>query len=93
MNVVTSAMITIIVNRRGEITPRSRPMLSTISSISPRVFINTPSAVASRHPIPIHRAATALPPSFPTTATAVIARHTSQSVGSSRSPMLVRSPL
>ena len=43
-NVVTSAMITIIANRVGEMMPRSSPMLSTISSIKPRVFIRTPSA-------------------------------------------------
>ena len=50
MNVVTSAMITIIVNRVGEMTPRSSPMLRTISSIRPRVFISTPSAADSRQP-------------------------------------------
>ena len=42
--VVTSAISTIIVNSVGEMTPRSRPTLSTMSSISPRVFISTPSA-------------------------------------------------
>ena len=40
-------------------------MLSTISSIRPRVFIRTPSAAASRQPSPVSRAATTLPPNLP----------------------------
>ena len=48
MNVVTSAITTSIVNSCGEITPRSRPMLSTISSVRPRVFISAPIAAESR---------------------------------------------
>ena len=39
-------MITIIENSAGEMTPSSRPMLRTINSISPRVFISVPSAAA-----------------------------------------------
>ena len=35
-------MMTIIANSVGEMTPSSRPMLSTISSIRPRVFIRMP---------------------------------------------------
>ncbi len=46
--VVISAMITSIANSVGEITFISRPILSTISSIRPRVFIRTPSADESR---------------------------------------------
>ena len=42
MNVVTSAMSTSIVKSAGEITPSSRPMFSTISSVRPRVFISAP---------------------------------------------------
>src|SRR5207249_4603046 len=42
--VVARAMSTIIANSVGELTFRSRPMLSTISSISPRVFIKIPKA-------------------------------------------------
>ena len=41
--VVARAIRTIIANNVGEITPRSRPMFKTISSISPRVFIRMPS--------------------------------------------------
>ena len=64
-NVVTSAMITSIANSVGEITFSSSPMLSTISSIRPRVFISTPSADASRQLRPVSRAAIALPPNLP----------------------------
>jgi hypothetical protein len=38
--VVTTAMIASIANSVGEMTRRSRPLLSTTSSISPRVFIH-----------------------------------------------------
>jgi hypothetical protein len=41
--VVTTAIITSIAKKVGEITPRSNPMLSTINSTSPRVFISVPS--------------------------------------------------
>ena len=47
--VVTTAMITSIAKSGGEITLRSRPTLSTTSSIRPRVFIRIPSEAASRH--------------------------------------------
>ena len=42
MNVVTSAMITSIANSASEMTPFSSARLSTISSVSPRVFISVP---------------------------------------------------
>ena len=42
MNVVTSAMITSIANSASEITPFSSARFSTISSVSPRVFISVP---------------------------------------------------
>ena len=48
MNVVTSAITTSIVKSCVEITPRSSPMFSTISSVSPRVFISAPIAAESR---------------------------------------------
>src|SRR6185295_4804561 len=41
--VVTSAISTIIAKSVGEMILRSRPTLSTISSIKPRVFMSTPS--------------------------------------------------
>ena len=50
MNVVTSAMITSIVNKVGSMTCRSRPMFKTINSVRPRVFIKTPIAAESRSP-------------------------------------------
>src|SRR4030095_3861311 len=56
--VVASAMRTIIVNSVGEMTPSSSPTFKTMSSISPRVFINTPSPAPARHPQPVTRAAT-----------------------------------
>ncbi len=48
MNVVTSAMTTSIVKSVGEMRPRSSPMLSTISSVRPRVFMSAPTAAESR---------------------------------------------
>ena len=45
---MTSAISVSIVNSIGGRRPMSTPMLSTTSSTSPRVFINTPSAIASR---------------------------------------------
>ena len=53
MHVVTRAMSTIIANSVGEITPSSSPMFRTTSSMSPRVFISAPNAVASRHGVPV----------------------------------------
>jgi hypothetical protein len=93
MKVVTSAIRTIIVNTCGVITPRSRPRLSTISSISPRVFINNPSAEASRHDRPTQRPAATLPPNLPSVAVRMITRHTSQSAGDETSPTEVRMPV
>ena len=48
--VVAKAISTIIANSVGEMTPKSSPILSTINSISPRVFIKIPrdADVASR---------------------------------------------
>src|SRR6476646_8534659 len=63
-------MITIIANNSGEMTPRSRPMPSTINSIRPRVFIRTPKLAERRHDNPPNRAAAKVPPNFPAVATA-----------------------
>ncbi len=48
MNVVAIAISTSIVKSPVEIRPSSRPMLRTISSVSPRVFMSAPSAEESR---------------------------------------------
>ena len=77
--VVTSAMMTSMVNRRGVMTPRSRPMLSTINSTSPRVFIRMPSAALSRQSRPMAFAASVVPPNFPTVATTMMTPHSTQS--------------
>ena len=42
ISVVTTAMITSIANSAFEIAPASSARLSTISSVSPRVFISVP---------------------------------------------------
>ena len=57
MNVVTSAMITSIANSASEITPFSSARLSTISSVSPRVFISVPITAEARQSKPVSRAA------------------------------------
>ncbi len=67
-------------------------MLRTTSSIRPRVFISAPIASASRQPMPLHRAARLLPPSFPATATAMTSPQTAQSPALSSRPISVRSP-
>lgn len=70
--VVTSVITTIMAKSVGEMTLRSSPMLRTMSSISPRVFISVPRAAALRQPRPVSRAATKVPPNFPTVATRMI---------------------
>ena len=57
--VVTIAISTSMVKSRGERTPSSRPMLRTISSTRPRVFIRMPSAELSRQGSPVNRASLA----------------------------------
>jgi hypothetical protein len=93
MTVVTMAINTIMVKRAGEMTPRSRPMLRIMSSMRPRVFINTPRAAASRQPSPVVKAATVLPPNLPSVATPMISRQNSQRSALSRSPTWVRNPV
>ena len=72
LSVVTTAMRTIIENNAGEMTPSSSPMLSTMSSMSPRAFMRAPSAAAGRAATPVARAAAYTPPSFPNVATRMI---------------------
>ena len=94
MNVVTRAMRTSMVNRAGGMTFRSRPMLRMMSSVSPRVFMSTPRAIDSRHPIPMTRAATVEPPHLPATATSRISPQTPHRRSSPpRRPRLVRRPV
>ncbi len=72
INVVTSAIITIIEKTAGESIPRSKPMLRITNSTNPRLFIKIPKALASRLLMPIDRAASIAPSHFPATATAKI---------------------
>jgi hypothetical protein len=71
----------------------SRPTLSTMSSIRPRVFIRIPSAVLSRQPSPVSRAATNDPPNLPSVATRMMSPQTSQSVAPLTSLICVRMPV
>ena len=93
MNVVTSAISTSIANRASEMTPSSSARFSTISSVSPRVFISVPITVAERQSKPVRRAAIVAPNSLPTTATTSRTPVISHSSGRSSRPMLVRSPV
>src|SRR6266571_4710164 len=79
--VVTNAIITNMAKSVGERTPRSRPMLSTINSTSPRVFISTPRLSASRHDSPIQRTDSVLPTSLPAQATTTTSKHISHRSG------------
>ena len=67
--------------------PRSRPMLSTISSVRPRVFIKAPSADESRQLKPLYRAASMAPIHLPTTATTNRINATTQSCQRSSEPI------
>ena len=91
--VVARAIRTIMANKVGEITPRSRPMFKTISSISPRVFIRMPSEAEVRESSPVNFAATNVPPNFPTVATMIINKQNHQSGHSESSPIWVRVPV
>ena len=73
MVVVTIAMITSIVYILSSMTPASRPMVSTTSSVRPRVFISAPTASDCRRGTPIKRAAMAPPKNLPMHATAMMA--------------------
>ena len=93
MNVVTSAMITSIANSASEITPFSSARLSTISSVSPRVFMSVPITAEARQSKPPTRAARAAPNSLPTIATAIRASVIHHSAGRSSRPMFVFRPV
>ena len=93
MKVVTSAMITSIANSVSEIAPFSSARLSTISSVSPRVFISVPMTVEARQSNPATRAAIMAPKSLPTIATAIRASVIHHSTGWSSRPMFVFRPV
>ena len=87
------AMTTSMANSAGEMTRSSSPMFKTMSSMRPRVFMRTPSAEASRQPMPVSRAAIAEPPNFPIEATPMMARQTSHSAPVETRPISVRMPV
>src|SRR6185503_9701737 len=91
--VVTRAIRTIIANRVGEMTFRSRPMLRTTSSSRPRVFIRIPRAAASRGEEPVERAARKVPPNLPAEATRMMTPHTSHCSAPWTRPIWVRIPV
>ena len=93
MNVVTRAMITSIVKRAREMSPRSRPMFSTISSVRPRVFMRTPTTVESRRLRPQYLAAAIAPCHFPVIATAISRSVSSHRIGRFSAWTCVRSPV
>src|SRR6202035_509387 len=65
MTVVTTAMRTSMAKVVGDSTRRSSPMLSTISSIRPRVFMRTPRADDSRQGRPVRRGGGSRAPDLP----------------------------
>ena len=91
--VVTKAIKTAIVKKFWEMTPMSRPMLTTTISINPRVFIRTPIAAASRQEKRTARALIIAPPNLPTIATMMTSAQQSHSVGVVSMPMFIRSPV
>ncbi len=68
-------------------------MLSTISSVSPRVFISVPITSEARESKPHTRAAIAAPASLPAIASTTRPAVISHSSGRSSSVMLVFSPV
>ena len=93
MNVVTSAINTSAANSASEITPFSSARLSTISSVSPRVFISVPITDEARQSKPVSLAAIAAPKNLPTIATAISKPVTHQRTGRSSSPTFVFRPV
>ena len=93
MNVVASAMITSAANSASEMTPFSSARLSTMSSVSPRVFMSAPITADSRRPSPVTRAASIAPPNLHTIATASRTSVSTMSSGRSSSPTSVRRPV
>ncbi len=86
-------MITSAANSAAEITPTVSARLSTISSVSPRVFISAPSTADWRHGRRITRAAISVPPNLPTIAIAHSARVIAISSPRPSSATLVRRPV
>ena len=81
-----------IANTCGVIIPASRPMLSTIISTRPLVFIIAPMVRASRHEDPVARAANVHPTIFPIAAHPNTRKKEPHERGSEREPMSVLSP-
>ena len=88
-----NAISTSIAKSVGEITPKSRPMFMTISSLRPRVFMSVPRDAESRHPMRAPRAATRVPPNFPSVAIRIIKPQTNQFCHPDISPICVRIPV
>ena len=86
-------MITSIANSALEIAPASSARLSTISSVSPRVFISVPITADAFQSYPATRAAIAAPASLPMIAIAISSSVSSHSSGRSSRPTLVRRPV
>ena len=93
MNVVTSAITTSIVKSAGEIIPRLRPMLRTISSVSPRVFMRAPIAAESRTLKPLYFAASIAPSHLPAIATPMRSKQRSHRTGRLSRPTSVLRPV
>jgi hypothetical protein len=86
-------MIAIIEKIRGDRTPTSYPIFSTINSIKPQAFMSVPSDNESYQFMPVHPAVKALPPNFPAIATAITPAHINQSDQVFSKPVCVRSPV
>jgi hypothetical protein len=88
--VVITAISISIANNVGDRMCISRPMLSTINSIKPRVFIKIPNIAASFQSEPVNRAATKPPPNLPNDATPMISRPKTQFLTRCTRPISVR---
>ncbi len=82
-----------MVKKFWEMTPMSRPMLTTTISINPRVFIRTPMAAASRQEKRTMRALSIAPPNLPRIAVPMTSAQQSQSAGVVKRPMFMRRPV
>ena len=93
MNIVTSAMITSIVNSARRDHAKSSPMFRTISSVNPRVFISAPIAAESRQAKPVSAAATHRADELPTIASAIRTQRQHPSTGRFSRPTSVFRPV
>ena len=94
MNVVTSAMSTSAANSASEITPFSSARLSTMSSVSPRVFMSAPITADSRQPqAHVTREASTVPPNLQAMATTSSTSVSTTSSARSSSSTLVFRPV